>query len=315
MSRAVIAALAAGVIVLGVSTWLVLDWRAQRAEEIAAANAEVRAGIAEMYGAMEEAATAASTAATELHLILQEHLTVTERTDEELAADRQAEQAELISVGQRLQELAEAPHPELPEMAERRALRDDLDALSDMQRDAEELGQILVAAAGASDMWASALQNLRAQADRYVETVEGQPDTSDPARLRELWAEEQEVLQDYREAAQLAADVPGLVELAEAYLAYVDANIEFAAEAIELLEEDEIDEYNERLRDTYGEEDPFGFQEAVATATQQSFDVGVLAELAELRQNAASFAARLASARAEVTPEPLPTPGQTPGPS
>jgi hypothetical protein len=309
MSRAVTAVVAVvALLAVGVGTVWLLNWRAERAAEIEAANAEVRAEIALLYTQMEETAGEGGDAAAMLHLTLQEHLTVTDRTDEELAEDRELQQQTLVATGQRLQRLASEPRPQIPEHADASAIRPELEQLEQMQARADDLGQRFVAVASAAETWTESLVNLREHADRYVETVEGQPDTSDPNRLRELWEEERDVLVEYEEAARLAAEVPGLSSLAEAYLAYVEANLEFAEEAIALLEENEIDEYNERLRETYGEEDPFGFQAAVATATEGSFDVGVLAELAEIRDEASSFAVRVTGLRRQITPSPAPTP-------
>ncbi len=294
--------------VLAIGLWQILSWRAQRAAEVREANEQVQAAIATRYDAMHTAATAGGDSAAMLHLTLQEHLTVSERSDEELATDRRIQQASLAEAGRELQRLADEPPPEVPERADEDAVRDDLAELADAQERAGELGERFVGVADGADRWAEALGNLREHADRYVATVEGQPDTSNPDRLRQLWEEERQVLREYREAAEQARERPGLQPLADAYLDYIDANLEFANEAIALLEAGEIDEYNERLRETYGEEDPFGFQAAVAEATEQSLDVGVLAEMVDVRDEASAFAIELEERRRDVAPTPRETP-------
>lgn len=308
MRRAVILAVAA-VLVIGAGTgaWLYVQWREERAAEVAAANAEVRSAIADRYEALADATTAGGDATAQLHLTLQEHLTVSERTDEELTTDRELQQGAMGEQGRRLQELAEEDLPEIPEMAERRELEPELEQLAEDQERARELGERFIEVAAQADGWADALLTLREQADRYVETVEGQPDTVDPDELQAQWQEELEVLEDYRAAADRAAEIPGLTAIAEAYLAYIDANAEFAEEAIELLSEEEIEEYNERLRDTYGDEDPFGFQAAVVDATAESLDVGLLGDLAELRDDASELARSFEQRRSEAQP------GEEPG--
>lgn len=297
--RAVILTALAALFVAGAGTgaWLYVQWQQERAAEIAAANAAVRADIAERYAELAEVTGAGGDAAAELHRTLQEHLTVTERSDEELADDRELHQTTLGDAGHRLQGLAEAEPPGVPEMADRDELAPELEQLADDQRRAGELGERFVTVAGATDAWAGALQGLREQADRYVETVEGQPDTVDPDELAAQWEEELEVLDDYRGAAEAAAEVTGLGAIAEAYLDYIEANVDFADEAIELLTEEEVDEYNERLRDTFAEEDPFGFQAAVVEATAASLDVGLLGDLEELRDDASELDRRYELAR------------------
>lgn len=301
----VIAVVAVIAVVLGL--WQVVSWRLERAAEIRAANESVRTAIATRYEAMGSAATAGGDTAAMLHLTLQEHLTVSERSDEELATDREIQQAALAESGRELQRLAEEPPPEIPDKADRDALEEDLDDLEAVQERARGLGERFVDVAATSQRWSEALAALRTQAERYVETVEGQPDTSNPERLRELWEEERAILEEYRAAAEAVAQQPGLQPLADAYLDYIDANLEFSGEAIELLTEGRIDEYNERLRETYGEQDPFGFQAAVTEATERSFDIGVLAELVDVRDEASGFAIELEQRRRQVAPTPQET--------
>lgn len=300
---------AVSVVLLGLVTWLVLDWRAERAAEIEAANAEVRGEISDRYGELASAARTGADAASDLQSNLQEHLTVSERADEEIEEEREALEEDLQAAGDALQEIATEPLPEIPEMADEDAVTEDLEELREAQERATELGDQLTQAAIGVDSWSHALTALREQADRYVETVEGQPDTSDPDRLRAQWEDELEVLREYREAAEDTAEIPGLEPLAEAYLAYIDANIEFAEEAIDLLEDEEIDAYNERLREVFGDEDPFGFQEAAGEATLEALDEGVLGELADARDAAAGYALEAERRQRQLAPpSPEPTP-------
>lgn len=312
MSRAATITVAVIIVaLLGLSTWFVLDRRAERAAEVEAANTQVRAEISERYGELATAARAGADISSDLQVNLQEHLTVSERSDEEIAEERESLEDDLGDAAEALQELATAPLPDIPEMADESAISGDLEELAAAQGQAGELGSQLAQAATGVDAWSNALTALREQADRYVETVEGQPETSDPDRLQEQWRDELELLREYREAAEAAAEIPGLEPLAEAYLTYIDANIEFAEEAIELLEAEEIDAYNERLREVFGDDDPFGFQEAAGAATIEALDLGVLGDLTEARDAAASYALEVERRQRELapaTPAPDPTP-------
>ncbi|MGH3443435.1 MAG: hypothetical protein ACRDUY_15595 [Nitriliruptorales bacterium] len=303
---ATIVTLIALVLVAFGGNW-VLDWRAARAAEVAAANAEVRSDIAARLSSIAAAATEGAEAAASLRLTLQEHLTVSDRTDEQLATDRDLQTAALADASKQLARNAEAPAPTVPESADESAINGDLDVLESAQEQAGELADSFAGLVDSSEQWADTLVTLRARAERYVETVDNQPNTHDPGRLLELWGEELDVLKEYREAAAQAGKVPGLEAVAEAYLTYVDANIEFAEEAIGLLKEEKIDTYNERLRETYGTADPFDFQSGVAEATQQSLEAGVLADLAEATRGAEQLSQRMRTRERTLLPTPSPS--------
>lgn len=298
----------------GTATAYWLDQRAERVAEIEAANAEVEQEIADRLRELEESTARAADVATSLRMTLEEHLTVSDRTDEQLQADRTTQQQLLRAFGHRLQDLADRPPPDVPEDADEDALADGLQRLSELQDRAGELGGRAVTAADGAEAWAAALTDLRAQAQRYVETVENQPETHDPDRLRRLWEEEKAVLAEYRAAAEAAQQIEGLGPLAQAYVDYIDANVRFADEVIALLEEGDIEAYNQRLKETFEtSDDPFGFQAAIERATDESLDLGVVEELGTLRADANDLLADVRGALEAVAPTPVPTPSPTSG--
>lgn len=292
----------------GTATAFWLDQRAERAAAVQAANASVEAEIADRHRELEETTRRAADATASLRLTLEEHLTVSDRSDEQLTADRIQQQQALRDLGAQLDELSDRPAPELPEDADEDALADELDRLGELQGRAGELGGRLTEAAATAESWAAALGELRAQAQRYVETVENQPETHDPDRLRRLWEEEKAVLAEYRTAAESAQQVEGLEPLAQAYLDYIDANVAFADEMIALLEQGDIEGYNQRLKETFeNSDDPFGFQAAIEQATDEALDMGVIEQLRRLRSDANDLLADIRGALGEVAPSPAPT--------
>lgn len=292
----------------GTATAFWLDQRAERAAAVRAANASVEAEIADRHRELEETTRRAADATASLRLTLEEHLTVSDRSDEQLTADRIEQQQALRDLGGQLDELSDRPAPELPEDADEDALSDELDRLGELQDRAGELGGRLTEASDAAESWAAALGELRAQAQRYVETVENQPETHDPDRLRRLWEEEKAVLAEYRAAADSARQVEGLEPLAQAYLDYIDANVAFADEMIALLEQGDIEAYNQRLKETFeNSDDPFGFQAAIEQATDEALDMGVVEQLRRLRSDANDLLADVRGALDEVAPSPAPT--------
>lgn len=300
----VLAVLAAG----GTATAFWLDQRADRAAAIAAANRAVEQEVADGLRPLEDATARSAEVTASLRMTLEEHLTVSDRTDEQLQADRASQQQALRDVGRELQDLADRPPPDIPEDADEDALADDLQRLSDLQDRAGELGERSVAAADAAEAWAGALSELRSQAQRYVDTVENQPETHDPDRLRRLWEEEKAVLAEYRTAAETAQQFGGLAPLAQAYLDYIDANVAFADEMIALLEDGDIEAYNQRLQETFeASDDPFGFQAAIEQATDESLDLGVIEDLRALRSDANELLSDVRGAVEQVAPTPPPT--------
>ncbi|MBW3561584.1 MAG: hypothetical protein KY437_03725 [Actinobacteria bacterium] len=293
----------------GTATAFWMDQRAERRAEVAAANREVRSEIADRERALRDTVAAGADAAATLRLTLEEHLTVSQRTDEELAASRVEAQQALQRAAQRLRETADRPAPELPPDADEDALASDLGQLREFAQRASELADRFDAVVDTAGRWAKALEDLRAQAQRYVDTVENQPETHDPDRLRRLWEEEKSVLNEYRAAADAAAEVDGLAPLAQAYLDYIDANLRFADEMIALLEEGDIDTYNQRLKETFEtNDDPFEFQAAIEQGTDESLDRGVFEALRSVRSDATQLLADLDAEIADIAPSPAPSP-------
>lgn len=285
-----------------------MDQRAERRAEVAAANREVRSEIAERERDLRGAVATGADAAASLRLTLEEHLTVSQRTDEELTTARVDGQQALQRAAQQITEVVERPAPQIPEDADADALADDLERLEELEQRASDLADRFGQVVDAVNRWSDALAELRAQAQRYVETVENQPETHDPDRLRRLWEEEKAVLAEYRTAAQAAAELEGLAPLAQAYLDYIDANVAFADEMIALLEEGDIDAYNQRLNETFeATDDPFGFQAAIEEGTDAALDQGVFETLRSLRTDATDLLAELDEAIEDVAPSPAPT--------
>ena len=268
-----------------------LDRRAARAAAVASATDEARVIIARQVRAFGAPAFAGAEAAGELRMTLQEHLTVSARSDEQLADDCRRLQGALAYASRDLRELAAAPVPDLPADADRDALSDALTQLEQVDQRGAQLSQTYLAAAHASERWAAALLTMREHHQRYVDTVSAQPESHDPQELLALWEAERVVLDGYRDAVEAAAQVPGLELLAAAYLAYVDANLAWVDEAVDLLAAGDVDTYNARLTQLFAVPDPFGFRAAVADATTRSLDTGVLEDLAATAEDGAEFVA------------------------
>jgi hypothetical protein len=143
-----------------------------------------------------------------------------------------------------------------------------LEQLATLQAQAGTLADDVDAAVAGTRAWARPLERLRAAADRYVATVEDQPQTDDPDQLIDVWQAERAPLRRYRQAARQVAQVPSLEAYGRAHLDYVRANLDWVDRAVRLLRQDDLDAYNDALESTFDGPDPFGLIDALIPATR-----------------------------------------------
>jgi hypothetical protein len=248
------------------------------------------------YDGMAEPAREATVALSGVREILQQHLALTGRTGEELAVERDQRLAEIRDLARRLREASTATPPIVPEELAPVPPASLGEQLSSLKDEADALATQLDDVAESVETWTSALAHLRRGALTFVAAAESHEATTDPTTLADQWRSERASLEAYRAAVDRAADVPGLVPVVAAHRAYIDANLAWIDEAVALLEQAELDAYNARLREVFGVPDPFGFSATLQAALEESFDLGVLAELAVTRDAATAFLDRLAEA-------------------
>lgn len=276
------------------------DRRVTHRAALAAANAEVLQRVDERYAALDEVAGACLVAASRLIVTLQEHLVMTqpERTDAQLTADRQAQQSTLAAAGKQLLDAGSAPPPELPPLADEAELRPHLERLVELQDVARDHARQLLTFAAASERWGTAVTNLRAEAQRYVDVANADRNArGDPAALLSQWDRERAVLERYRAAALAAKEVSGLSTYADAFLGYIDGTRAFIEEAITLLRQGDIERYNRRLQEVFGVPDPFGFNAAIAAATGEALGDGLILNLTRARNATNTLLDEIATAR------------------
>ncbi|MFN2557257.1 MAG: hypothetical protein ABR592_10405 [Nitriliruptorales bacterium] len=285
--------------VAGGGKWL-SDRRAARRAAVAAANQEALQSLDERYEAMGEAAKACHEAANQLGVTMQAHLVVSEpqRTDAQLTADRQLQQTALATASHELLRAAGGSPPELLPFADEPVLRTHLERLAEIQRIARDHARQLMTLAASSEQWGTAIGNLRAEAQRYVDVANADRSTrGDPAALTTQWQRERAVLDRYRAAAVAAKDVQGLSEYSDAFLGYIDGSRAFIDEATALLRQGQIERYNQRLQEVFGVADPFGFNAAIATATGSALGSGLVLNLTQARNAATTLMDDIALAR------------------
>lgn len=293
-----ITALVAGMLLVVAGVWLtVTRIQARNDAAVARARTAFQQDLTLAYDAIGEPTQRASTALSTLRELLQEQLAVSGRTGEELAAERDDELTALTRAAAQVTAASAAPVPAAaPEL--------DPDAPTSLNRhlaqlriDAQDLAEELEATAAAVLRWTTALAELRRAALAYAEAAGAQPDTTDPTALAASWRSERPALEVYGAAADAAADVPGLAPIAAAHRAYVDANLAWIAEAVDLLDAGRLNTYNRRLDEVFGVDDPLGFRAALEDAVERSFDSGVLTDLDRARDRATELLDRIGEAR------------------
>lgn len=274
--------------VLAVMT--VLQQRANQEAELAADRAEARAELAEAVVTRAEdyeaPATGLAEDATTLRATLGQLVTESETSDGELT---ERARTLLEQVGARAEVLTELTAREVPEPAELvdpdRAV-EVLRELETLRAEAGALAEEAPAAATDVAAWLRAVAEVNAAVAAHVEQVESEPSTSDPAELVELWEAERPALERLATAAAVADDVEGLAAWSAAHEQYATSLLAWIDEAVTLLEDGDIDTYNERFDQLFDTDDPFGFGAAVAASTDQALASPALVALGTLEQRA-----------------------------
>ncbi|MFP5308644.1 MAG: hypothetical protein ACLGIR_03585 [Actinomycetes bacterium] len=273
-----------GAIVSGVTLQRSQEQAARVEAQRADARVELARDVIAAATELVEPARQMDLDAEALRRTLEDLLLVSDRTDEELAEDRATLLAALEADAERLRALVVQPTPAVDPILDRERVEPVLDGFEGARAEATALAEEAERAVADAEAWATAVELLAARAAGYAASVSDLPGTEDPDELAELWRAEREPLEALADAADRAAAVPGLEELAGAYREYATANLAWIDEAVELLGSDRAEEYNERLDDLFGVPDPFGFNLAVSRATSGALRAPALEALTDLRR-------------------------------
>jgi hypothetical protein len=292
--------------VLAVMT--VLQQQANREAELASDLAEARADFAEAVVERAEdyepPARAVEEDARALRAVLEQFLTTTETSDGELG--RQVEVL-LVALDADAAAVAELRARDVPEPAEvldpTRAVIV-LRELETLRAEADALADEVPLARNDVRTWLGVVRDVNEAVAAHIEQVEAEESTSDPQELIELWRAERPALLRLSAAASAADDVAGLAAWADAHEAYARDLLDWIDEAVELLQEGEIAAYNERFDELFATDDPFGFNAAVAAATEEALASPALLQLGTLEQRAQLVLDRITSTEV-VTAEQL----------
>lgn len=287
--------------VLAVMT--VLQQQANHEAEIASDRAEARAAFAEAVvdraEDYEPPATQVEQDAGELRATLEQFLTETDATDDELAQRADALVARIEEQAATIEELTARDVPQPPELVDADRAVAVLRELETLRAEAGALEAEAPVALNDVAQWRGVVTDVNQAVADHVEQVESEEATSDPDELIALWRDERPFLLRLSAAATAADGVPGLEAWAGAHQQYAEDLLAWIEEAVGLLEDGEIETYNERFDELFDTEDPFGFNAAVAAATDDALASPALLQLGTLQERAVLV--REAVDRAEIT--------------
>lgn len=291
--RILIGSAVLGLVVVGavVVVMAALQQQANDDAEQAAARARARAAFAtelvDQAEAYEPVAASITTDAGALRSTLEELLSETDTSDEELAQRVEDEAEMLLEDAEAITRLTSRDVPERPELVDEGRVDVVLRELEQLRAEAGALQEEVPAAVTAARAWAQAVTAVNAALAAHVEQVEAEEVTSDPDELAAQWEAERGPLEDLAVSAGAAADVEGLGPWASAHGDYADDVLDWIDEAVTLLEGRDLDTYNDRFAELFDTDDPFGLNAAVAAATPGALSSPALLRLGTLQERTA----------------------------
>ena len=308
--RLLVGGAALGLVIAGavLAVMTILQQQANRDAEIASDLAEARAAFAEAVVERAEdyepPAVAVQQDAPALRVVLEQFLTTTETSDGELGRQVEILLAALEADAAAVAELRARDVPEPPEEIDETRAVIVLRELETLRAEADALAGEVPVARNDVVTWVGVVRDVNDAVTAHVEQVEAEESTSDPQELIELWRAERPALLRLSAAASAADDVAGLAAWADAHEAYARDLLDWIDEAVALLQAGELDTYNERFDELFDTEDPFGFNAAVAAATEEALASPALLQLGTLEQRAQLVLDRITSTEV-VTAEQL----------
>ncbi len=277
---------------------------AERASDLAEANAAFAEAVVERAEDYEPPADAVQQDARALRGVLEQFLTTTATSDDELGRQVDILLAALDADAAAVAELRAREVPEPPEEIDETSAVVVLRELETLRAEAEALASEVPVASNDVRTWVGVVRDVNDAVAAHVAQVESEEATSDPQELVALWRAERPALLRLSAAASAADDVAGLAAWADAHEAYARDLLDWIDEAVGLLEDGDLTTYNERFDEVFDSDDPFDFNAAVAAATEEALASPALLQLGTLEQRAQLVLDRVTSTEV-VTAEQL----------
>lgn len=264
----------------------VAEDRARLEARVAAAEATFARAAVDEAEAYREPAQQVLVAAPLLRTTLEEHLVPTERGPRAIARSVDETTTTLLEAAAELERVAGRELPALDPLVDEDDRAAVLAALQQLRADAGALVEELRAASEEARLWSTAVLDLDAALAAHVAVVDAKPPGDDPETLASGWEAEREPLEALARQATTSAEVPGLERWATAHRTYAEGTLAFIDEAVPLLEDGDVEEYNALYSATFGGPDPFRFAEEARAGAEEALVDEPLVAVAELSARA-----------------------------
>lgn len=259
---------------------------AEQASDRAEARAAFAATVVEQVEDYESPANAITDDAADLRATLEQFLTETEVSDQVLATRVSSAVTRLEAAAASIEELLARDIPTPPDLIDSNRTVAILRAMETVRVEANALVGEVSLAINDAEQWLGLVRDINASVAAHVAQVESEEATSDPGELVALWRDERPALLRLSASATAADDVPGLERWAGAHAQYAEDLLAWIDEAIALLQDGQLETYNDRFDEVFETDDPFGFSAAVADATDDALGSPALLQLGLLQERA-----------------------------
>lgn len=273
---------------------------AREAARRAAAEASFARVVVDRAEEYEAPAAAVDADARALRAALEEHLAASRRSLTELTEVVQLTTASLDGTAAEVAALTARELPPLDGLVPAEDSTVVLGELAQLRVEATALVEEVTAATADSRAWSAAVARVDAALTAHATVVVDKPTGTTPAELATGWRSERPALEELEAAAAEAATIPGLARWAEAHRAYAAGTIAFVDEAVLLLEDDAVEEYNELFTATFGGEDPFGLVAEARAGAREALAAEPLPAVAALVERAGIIQEQLRAVEVDV---------------
>lgn len=259
---------------------------AERASDRAEARAAFAATVVDRVEDYEPPANAITDDAADLRTALEQFLTETEVSDRVLATQVSTTVARLEAAAASVEELVARDIPTPPDLIDSNRAVEVLREMETLRVEANALAGEVSLAINDAEQWLGLVRDVNASVAAHVAQVESEEATSDPDELVTLWRDERPAVLRLSASATAADGIPGLERWAGAHAQYAEDLLAWIDEAVALLQDGELATYNDRFDEVFETDDPFGFNAAVAAATDDALESPALLQLGVLQERA-----------------------------
>ena len=272
--------------VLGRTLWAEqTEGRARTEARVAEAEAAFASAVVDRAEGYRAPASIVVIEATTLRTALEDHLADTDRTMGEVVADLDASTLALELSADVVEELTLRELPPAGPLVDGEGGLAVLEASQQLRVDAAAMVEEIRTTTADARRWSEAVRKVEGALRAHEAAVAARSDEASPAAVAEGWRSELVSLAELAAAAAQARELPGLAAWAAAHERYATGTVSFIEEALQLLEEGAVEEYNTLFRETF-DDDPFELRTGARAGAEAALAAPPVTDAAALVQRA-----------------------------